>query len=115
MRNSSTLGSDKVLKGWLVSRRDLRRRGRAKLELPALLWPFEPKFRHLKEVRNVRNFTRDGLYFTTSMGHYFVGMKLLVIFPFCRQAPTLRDFLGRVVRIESLPDGTSGIALRFIF
>jgi hypothetical protein len=107
--------ADAVLTSWLMSRRDARGRKRAKLSLPALLWPFEPKYRHLKEVRRVRNFTRNGLYFTTELKHYFVGMKVMVTFPFCRQAPTLRDFLGKVVRIENLADGTLGIALRFIF
>lgn len=115
MRGAGILKADAVLAAWLVSRQDARRRKRAKLSLPALLWPFEPKYRHLKEVQKVRNFTRDGLYFTTHRKHYFVGMKVLVTFPFCRQAPTLRDFLGKVIRIEELADGTLGIALRFIF
>lgn len=115
MKNVSTLESDPVLKAWLASLRDLRRRKRAKLELPALFWPFDPRFRKLKEVRKVRDFTRDGLYFTTDLEHYFVGMKLIVTFPFCRQATTLRDFLGKVVRVQSLSDGSFGIALRFIY
>lgn len=115
MKNASLLTAEIVLAKWLMNVRDLRRRKRAKLDLPALLWPFEPRFRHLREVAKVRNFTRDGLYFTTRQEHYFVGMKLLVMFPFCRQAPALRDFLGKVVRIENLADGSLGIALRFIF
>ncbi len=115
MRKTSPLTADAVLRAWVMSRLDLRLRKRANLNLPALLWPFEPRYRHLREVAKVKNFTRDGLYFTTRLKHYFVGMKLLVTFPFCRQAPALRDFLGSVVRIETLADGTFGVALRLIF
>lgn len=115
MKNATALAADPVLNAWFASLRDLRRRRRARLELPARLWPFDPRFRHLKEVRRIRNFTRDGLYFTTDQEHYFVGMKLLVTFPFCRQAPAQRDFLGKVVRVETLTDDTFGVALRFIY
>lgn len=97
------------------NRHEARRRKRSKLSLPALLWPFEPKYRHQREIGKVTNFTRDGLYLITQRNHYFVGMKLLVAFPFVRRAPRLRDFLGTVVRFEPLSNGSYGVAIRFIF
>ena len=95
-------------------RRDARRRKRAEVRLPVRLWPFEPRFRHLQEVRRAENFTREGLYFTTSLTHYAVGMRMLATFPFCPQA-TLRDYLGVVVRVERQKNGMLGVALRFIY
>lgn len=95
--------------------RDARRRKRANLNLSARLWPFEPKYRHLQEVRKIKNFTRDGLYFSTHLTHYFIGMKVLVTFPFSDKAPVQNDYLGAVVRLERLSNGMIGVALRFIF
>jgi len=97
------------------SPRDARRRKRASLNLSARLWPFEPKYRHLQEVRKIKNFTRDGLYFLTHLTHYFIGMKVLVTFPFDDKAPVQNDYLGSVVRLERLSSGMIGVALRFVF
>lgn len=115
MNNSIAVTADSPLAAWLNRRLELRSRKRAKLNLPALLCPFEPRYRHLRDVGKVRNFTREGLYFTTRGKHYFAGMRLVITFPFCRQAPALRDFLGKVKRIETLDGGTLGIAVRLIF
>ncbi|MFZ0415515.1 MAG: hypothetical protein WBE20_07985 [Candidatus Acidiferrales bacterium] len=85
------------------------------MNLSARLWPFEPKYRHLQEVRKIKNFTREGLYFTTNLTHYFIGMKVLVTFPFSDRAPVQNDYLGAVVRMERLTNGMLGVALRFVF
>jgi hypothetical protein len=115
MRETAILKSRARTDSQPRARRDARKRQRAKLNLPALLWPFEPEFRGEKEVGRVTNFTSDGLYFRTKRNHYFVGMKLLVTFPVSPQAPKLRDYLAAVVRVEDLGKGTFGVAVRFIF
>jgi hypothetical protein len=115
MRETETLHSAAKISPQARVRQNARSRERAKLNLAALLWPFEPKYRQEKDIAKVTNFTRDGLYFKTRRKHYFVGMKLLVTFPVSLLAPKLRDYLGLVVRVEDLGRGSFGVALRFIF
>ncbi len=61
------------------------------------------------------NLTRNGLYFTTWLEHYHQGMRVLVTFPYCSVACVRREYLGRVVRVERLPDGHLGVAVGFLF
>ena len=52
--------------------------------------------------------------FATCMPHYFVGMRLLVTFPFGEKISAHKKFLGSVVRVEDRPNGSVGIAVRFV-
>jgi hypothetical protein len=79
--------------------RNSRRRERLKVSLPLEVRPFD---------------ARDGLYFATCMPHYFMGMRLLVTFPFGERISAHKKFLGSIVRMENRPDGTLGIAVRFL-
>jgi hypothetical protein len=94
--------------------KDGRRRERLKLRLPVQVRPFDARFIDIEDVGEVMDFTRDGLYFITCMPHYLLGMRLIVTFPFGEQASAHHRFLGSVVRLEERPDGTRGIAVRFI-
>lgn len=96
------------------ARRDARRRNRVKLSLPVRVCPFDPRFQEIEDVGEVVDFTRDGLYFATCMPHYFVGMRLVVTFPFGDKVVAHRKFLGSIVRMEDLGEGKSGIAVRFL-
>ena len=94
--------------------RDGRRRTRLKLSLPAEVRPFDARFAEIVDVAEVVDFTRDGIYFATCMPHYFVGMRLLVTFPFGKKISTHKKFLGSILRLEHRPDGSVGIAVRFV-
>lgn len=96
------------------AQRDARRRERLKISLPLHLRPFDPRFQGIEDVGQVVNFTRDGLYFTTHMPHYFLGMRLIVTFPFGDKISAHRKFLVTVVRLEHRGDGSRGVALRFL-
>jgi hypothetical protein len=96
------------------AKRDARRRKRVKLSLPVHLCAFDARFRDVEDVGEVVDFTRDGLYFTTCMPHYFMGLRLVVTFPFGDKVVAHRKFLGSIVRIEDLGEGKSGVALRFL-
>ena len=61
---------------------DARTRKRLKVSLPVHVRPFDARFAEIEDVGQVVDFTRDGLYFKTSMPHYFLGMRLIVTFPF---------------------------------
>jgi len=96
------------------TKRDARRRKRVRVSLPVHLCPFDPRFRDIEDVGEVVDFTRDGLYFTTCMPHYFVGMRLVVTFPFGDNVVAHRKFLGSIVRTEDLGKGKTGVAVRFL-
>jgi hypothetical protein len=94
--------------------KDGRRRKRLKLSLPLEVRPFDARFAEIVDVGEVVDFTRDGLYFATCMPHYFVGMRLLVTFPFGEKVAAHKKFLGTILRMENRPDGSAGIAVRFL-
>jgi len=93
---------------------EARRRERLKISLPLEIRPFDARFAEIVDVGEVIDFTRDGLYFATSMPHYFVGMRLLVTFPFGEKVAAHKKFLGSIVRLEDRPNGIVGIAVRFV-
>ncbi len=94
--------------------RGMRRRERLKMSLPLEVRPFDARFADVVDVGEVIDFTRDGLYFATCMPHYFVGMRLLVTFPFGEKISAHKKFLGSVVRVEDRPNASVGVAVRFV-
>jgi len=94
--------------------RDGRRRKRISVSLPLHVRPFDARFAEIEDVGEVVNFTRDGILFLTCMPHYFVGMRLIVTFPFGDNISAHRRFLGVVVRLEERPKGNLGVAVRFL-
>jgi hypothetical protein len=96
------------------SKRDARRRERLKISLPVHVRPFDPRFEGIEDVGQVVDFTRDGLYFRTCMPHYFLGMRLIVTFPYGDKISAHRKFLVTVVRLEHRGDGSRGVAVRFL-
>lgn len=93
---------------------DARARKRLKVSLPVHVRPFDARFAEIEDVGEVADFTRDGLFFKTAMPHYFVGMRLIVTFPFGERASAHRKFLASIVRMEHLDSDTRGIAVRFL-
>jgi len=96
------------------SKRDARRKKRLRVSLPVHLRPFDARFMDIEDVGQVVDFTTDGLLFMTCMPHYFVGMRLIVTFPYGDKVSAHRKFLGTVVRIEHRENGHSAIAVRFL-
>lgn len=94
--------------------KESRRRERLKMSLPVEIRPFDARFVEIADIGEVLDFTRDGLYFATCMPHYFAGMRLLVTFPFGEKISAHKKFLGSVVRLEDRPDGSRGVAVRFL-
>ena len=57
-----------------------------------------------QEIATVVDISREGMYFTVRADHYRVGIEMSV------KIPSLGfEGLGRVVRIEKLPNGSFGI------
>lgn len=93
---------------------DARGRKRLKIALPVHLRPFDARYADIEDVGQVIDFTRDGLYFRTPMPHYFLGMRLIVTFPYGEKVSAHRRILATVVRMDRLEDGNRGIAVRVL-
>ena len=93
-----------------LPRRELRRNPRAKISKPVRVRPSDPKYQ--EEVQTTLNASRDGVYFATRAEHYYLGMHVRVVFPYASNDLCSMELLGEVVRIERLPDGRRGIAVR---
>jgi len=93
---------------------DAPRRKRLKVSLPVHVRPFDVRFAEIEDVGQVVDFTRDGLYFITSMPHYFMDMRLIVTFPYGDNVSARRMFSASVVRLEHGEGQKRGIALRFL-
>jgi hypothetical protein len=48
------------------------------------------------------------------MPHYFLGMRLIVTFPYGDNASARRKFLASVLRLEHREGQQRGVALRFL-
>jgi hypothetical protein len=94
--------------------REARRRKRLKVSLPVHVRPFDARFAEIEDIGQVVDFTRDGLYFVTSMPHYFVGMRLIVTFPYGDNVSARRKFLASIVRLEHRGEQKRGVALRLV-
>ncbi len=76
--------------------------------------PSDPDANQFQEVQIAVDASRDGLRFISRLGHWYVGMGLLVNFPYSRTESLKWDYLGRVVRLEQLDDGCLSVALRYM-
>jgi hypothetical protein len=66
---------------------------------------------YFEEVRSMRDLSRSGFYFTTDRDSYQPGIQLHVVPAFgCLNL----EYLGEVVRVEQLPSGEFGVAVRLL-
>src|ERR1700676_5155025 len=96
----------------LAGQPDRRREPRTRSARPVYVRPADPSDARFEEVRTMTDFSRTGFYFITNRCEsYREGMQLYVIPAFgCFNF----EYLGEVVRIEGLPSGESGIAIRLL-
>ena len=89
-----------------------RRNRRAKISKPMRVRPSEPRDDHFEDLPVSVNASREGVFFQTRRSDYYKGMRVFVTFPFgSAQDPMNCEYIGQVVRIESLPNGKVGIAV----
>jgi hypothetical protein len=67
--------------------------------------------KQFEEVRTMRDFSRDGLYFLTELSIYSTGMQLHVIPAF---GSLNLEYVAEVVRVEQAPSGEYGVAVRLL-
>jgi hypothetical protein len=94
-----------------VAETDRRREPRTRIARPVYVQPGDPNAERFEEVRTMTDFSRNGLYFITQRESYREGMQLRVTPAFgCFNL----EYVGEVVRIERLPFGEYGIAVRLL-
>jgi hypothetical protein len=89
------------------------RRGEPRVQVDRLVYvqAADAERGHFEEVRSMRDLSRSGFYFTTERDSYQTGVQLHVIPAF---GSLNLEYLGEVVRVEKLPDGEFGVAVRLI-
>jgi hypothetical protein len=92
-----------------------RRSRRIKIGQPLKIRPSDPNDKHPEETSVTANVSRDGIYFVTRMKSYREGMRLFVGVPHhSPNEPQDREYLGQVVRVDTLLDERFGIAVQLL-
>ena len=91
-----------------------RRARRIKVAQPVRLRPAHASDGKFDEVETTLNASREGLYFRTHRTIFQTGMSLRVTFPYCSVDSINFDYLGEVVRVDTLPNGCFGVAIRLV-
>jgi hypothetical protein len=90
-------------------REDRRISSRTKQSETVRIRPAESKYPD--EIRTTLNVSWDGLYFATSIGHYFPGMVVYIARDYRTNEPTRKEEQGSVMRVDKLREGRWGIAV----
>lgn len=94
---------------------DRRRKRRARLSQPVRVRPSEPVENDFDEVRATTNISRDGIYFVSKQTTYYKGLRVFVTFPYHPNSGDLSlEYIGQVVRIDSLGDDRFGVAVQLL-
>jgi PilZ domain len=94
-----------------TDRLDRRREPRVQVDRLVYVQPVDAENGYFEEVRSMRDLSRSGFYFTTERVSYLPGLQLHVVPAFgCLNL----EYLGEVVRVEQLPFGEFGVAVRLI-
>jgi hypothetical protein len=92
-------------------RLDRRREPRVQVDRLVYVQLADSRDSYFEEVRTMRDLSRSGFYFTTERDSYQPGIQLHVVPAFgCLNL----EYLGEVVRVEQLPFGEFGVAVRLL-
>ncbi len=92
-------------------RSERRREPRIQVDRLVYVQPADSEGGHFEEVRSMRDLSRSGFYFVTERVSYRPGLHLHVVPAFgCLNL----EYLGEVVRVEKLPFGEFGVAVRLV-
>ncbi len=95
----------------LVRGKERRREPRAQVARLVYVEPADQRGERFEEVRMMRDLSRNGFYFVTEKSSYWPGMQVHAIPAFgCFNL----EYLGEVVRVEPLPAGEFGVAVRLL-
>ena len=93
------------------NRLDRRREPRVQVDRLVYVQRADSGDNYFEEVRSMRDLSRSGFYFVTERDSYHSGIQLHVVPAFgCLNL----EYLGEVVRVEELPRGEFGVAVRLL-
>ena len=95
-------------------RNERRTLERLKISVPVHVRSIDPSEHAILEAATTINVNRHGLCFSTSRDHYQVGMSLCLTFPYSSPVTVRKEFVGNVVRVDSLPNGRRSVAVQFL-
>ena len=95
-------------------RNERRTLERLKISVPVHVRSIDPSEHAILEAATTIDVNRHGLCFSTSRDHYHVGMSLCLTFPYSSPVMVRKEFVGNVVRVDSLPNGRRSVAVQFI-
>jgi hypothetical protein len=91
--------------------KERRREHRAQIARPVYVETADPDGEQFEEVRTTKDLGRWGFYFVTQKDSYRPGMQVHAIPAFgCLNC----EYEGEVVRVEQLPAGEFGVAVRLL-
>jgi hypothetical protein len=93
------------------NRRERRAEPRVKVDRLVYVQTASADAGHFEEVRSMRDLSRSGFYFTTGRNLYRPGLQLHVVPAF---GNLTLEYRGEVVRVEELPGGEFGVAVRLL-
>jgi hypothetical protein len=77
--------------------------------------PSDPEKEHFEDLRGTMSVSRTGVYYQTSESGYELGMRLFVTMPYSQGAASMsHEYLAEVVRVESMPNGMTGIGFKIL-
>jgi hypothetical protein len=92
-----------------------RRSRRIKIGQPLKIRPSDPNDEQFEENNVTANVSRDGIYFVSRNNVYREGARLRVAVPHhFPHEPQDREYLGQVVRVDTLPASRWGIAVQLL-
>ena len=92
---------------------DRRRSGRNRLALPIRVRCTTER-NQTDEINSTLNVSLSGFYFSTRE-NYKIGSRLQVAYPYWAVPGSLnREYPARVTRLDTLPDGSLGVAVEFL-
>jgi len=94
----------------LIANKERRQKARLKLSQPLRIRCSEPPCPTVTCAS--LNLSRNGFYFETAAGHFFTGMQVDVTRNFRPGDPVNQEEAGTVMRVEKLPNGNFGVAVR---
>jgi hypothetical protein len=85
---------------------------RAKIARPVRVRPSEPRDDHFEDLPISVNASKSGIYFTSRLKSYYPGMRVFVTFPYLSpRDPMNCEYVAQVVRVETLENGKTGVAV----
>ena len=94
---------------------DKRFTPRARIARRIRVRPSSPQEDDFEDISITINASREGVYFSSKRKVYRVGLRLFVTYPYGEaHDPSNREYVGEVVRVETLREGDFRIAIKLL-